>query len=143
MIDPSLMINWRKNSWNAENVSSVFPDMCLCLLVCMRAINHTFWPRSMIFGLGHGKETFLNIFFHIFFMFTAFVGIFKTFSIYNISNFSFKGTGHSFSLRIVIFRFRVPCTIRNLILLNLIIYFLTVNPFTARGYNTHLPREYI
>ena len=34
-LDQSLMIGWRKNSWNPERMSSVFTFMCACLCVCL------------------------------------------------------------------------------------------------------------
>ena len=47
------MIGWRKNSWNPERVSSVFTFvsvcLCVCLSVCTRATEHTFWHRNLIF----------------------------------------------------------------------------------------------
>ena len=51
LLDRSLMIGWRKNSWNPERVSSVFTFVSVCLSVCLRATEHTFWPRNLIFGL--------------------------------------------------------------------------------------------
>ena len=48
-LDRSLMIGWRKNSWNPERVSSVFTFvsvcLCVCPSVCTRATEHTFWPN--------------------------------------------------------------------------------------------------
>ena len=52
----SLMIGWRKNSWNPERVPSVVTFVCVCLCVCLsvcaQATGHTFWPRNLIFGLN-------------------------------------------------------------------------------------------
>ena len=53
-LDRSLMIGWRKiwkKSWNPETVSSVFTFVSVCLSVCLRATEHTFRPRNLIFEL--------------------------------------------------------------------------------------------
>ena len=82
------MIGWRKHSWNPERVSSVFTFVCVCLSVCVsvrnQAIEHTFWPRNLIFGLSDpwDMRIFLNFFFEIL-IFTLFIGIFRFFSLYN------------------------------------------------------------
>ena len=52
ILDRSLMIDWRENSWNFECVSSVFTFVCVCLSVCNRATEQTFWHRNLIFGLS-------------------------------------------------------------------------------------------
>ena len=50
----SLMIGWRKNSWNPERVSSVFTFVSVRLSVCLflrtQATDHSFWARNLIFG---------------------------------------------------------------------------------------------
>ena len=46
LLGRSLMIGWRKNSWNPERVPTVVTFVC----VCNRATEHTFWPRNLIFG---------------------------------------------------------------------------------------------
>ena len=50
-LDRSLMIGWRKNSWNPERVPSVV-TLSVCLSVCERATGHTFWLRNLFFGLS-------------------------------------------------------------------------------------------
>ena len=57
LLDRSLMIGWRKNSWNAERVSSVF-TLNVCVSVCTRATEHIFWPRNLIFGSSDPWDTF-------------------------------------------------------------------------------------
>ena len=52
ILDRSLMIDWRENSGNFECVSSVFTFVCVCLSVCNRATEQTFWHRNLIFGLS-------------------------------------------------------------------------------------------
>ena len=47
----SLMIGWRKKSWNPERVPSVV-TLSVCLSVCERATGHTFWLRNLIFELS-------------------------------------------------------------------------------------------
>jgi len=37
LLDRSLMIGWRKNSWNPERVSSVFTFVSVCVSVCVYA----------------------------------------------------------------------------------------------------------
>ena len=43
VLDRSLMIGWRKNSWNTERVSSVFTSVSVCVSVCpcVRGIQST------------------------------------------------------------------------------------------------------
>ena len=48
----SLMIGWRKKSWNPERVPSVFTFVSVCLCVCRRTTEHTFWHRNLIFELN-------------------------------------------------------------------------------------------
>ena len=45
----SLMISWRKTSWNPDRVPTVV-TLCVCLSVRERATGHSFWPRKLIFG---------------------------------------------------------------------------------------------
>ena len=56
LLDRSLMIGWRKiwkilKPW--KGVLCIHFRVCLsvCLSVCPRATEHTFWPRNLIFGL--------------------------------------------------------------------------------------------
>ena len=81
----SLMIGWRKKSWNPERVPSVFTFVCVCLSVCVcvctRATDHSFWARNLIFGLSdpwniRKKRIFFFRNFH-----------FSMFSLYNTSGF--------------------------------------------------------
>ena len=48
LLGRSLLIAWRKNSWNPERV----PSVVTFVSVCSRATEHTFWPRNLIFGLS-------------------------------------------------------------------------------------------
>ena len=126
-MDRSLMIGWRKNSWNPERVSSVFTfvsvclSVCLCvcvsvcLCVCTRATEHTFWPMNLIFGSSDPwdmRKKRIFLFFEIF-IFTLFIGIFRFFPYITLVIFCFQATGHSFSCRNMIFGLREPCTIGN------------------------------
>ena len=51
LLGRSLMIGWRKKSWNPERVPTVV-TLSVCVSVCERATGHTFWPRNAIFGLS-------------------------------------------------------------------------------------------
>ena len=73
-------------------------QLFVCLCVCKRATEHTFW---LIFSL-----------FEIF-IFTLFIGIFQFFPYITLVIFLFQATGHSFSCRNMIFGLREPCTIGN------------------------------
>ena len=123
ILDQSLMIGWRKNSWNSERVSSVFTFvsvclpvcLCVCLSVCTRATEHTFWHRTVIFGSSDPwdmRKKRIFLFFEIF-IFTLFIGIFRFFPYITLVNFGFQATGHRFSPRNMINGLREPCTIRN------------------------------
>ena len=91
IIGPILDDRLRKNSWNPERVSSVFTflSVCVsvCLCVCTRATEHTFWPRSLIFGSSDPRDMRKKIFFVVFrnFRFYAFYWHFSIFSLYNTS----------------------------------------------------------
>ena len=58
ILDRSLMIGWRKNSWNPERVSSVFIFVSVCLHAGYRAHLLTyelnFWVK---WSLGHDEKT--------------------------------------------------------------------------------------
>ena len=111
----SLMIGWRKNSWNPERVPSVVTFVSVCVSVRSRATGHTFWPRNLIFGLSDPwdmRKKRIFLFFEIF-IFTLFIGIFRFFPYITLVNFWFQASGHSFSPRIVIFGLSEPCTIEN------------------------------
>ena len=123
ILDRSLMIGWRKNSWNPERVSSVFTFVSVCLCVCLsvcvsvctRATEHTFWHRNVIFGSSDPwdmRKKRIFLFFEIF-IFTLFIGIFRFFPYITLVIFCFQATGHSFSCRNMIFGLREPCTIGN------------------------------
>ena len=118
LLGRSLMIGWRKKSWNPERVPSV---VTLCVRVsvrvsvCERATSHTFWHRNLIFGLSDPwdmRKKRIFLFFEIF-IFTLFIGIFRFFPYITLVNFWFQASGHSFSPRIVIFGLSEPCTIEN------------------------------
>ena len=84
MLGRSLMIEWRKNSWNPERVPTVSH-----FRVCPRATGHTFRPRNLLFGLNNPwdmRKKFCFLFFEIF-LFTLFIGIFRCFSFYNTCKF--------------------------------------------------------
>ena len=69
LLDRSLMIGWRTNSWNPERVSSVFTFVSVCVSVCTRATEHTFWLRNLIFGLSDPWDMRKKYFFVFFEMF--------------------------------------------------------------------------
>ena len=75
----SLMIGWRKKTWNPERLPSVV-TLSVCVCVCARATGHTFWPRNLIFGLSDpwDMRKMFVCFFEIF-IFTRFIGIFRCF----------------------------------------------------------------
>ena len=89
----SLMIGWRKNSWNPERVPTIVTFVCVCLSVCMyvcmyvrsRAIEHTFWPRNLIFELSDPWDMRKK---RIFFLFrnVYFYAFYKHFSIVSLCN---------------------------------------------------------
>ena len=116
----SLVIGWRKNSWNPERVPTVVTFVCVCLSVCVsvcrRATEHIFWPRNLIFGLSNHWDMRKKRISFVFrnFQFYAFYRRFSIFFSYiTLVKFWFQGTGHSFSPRNRIFGLREPCTIRN------------------------------
>ena len=88
MLDRSLMIDWRKNSWNPERVTSVFTFVS----VCVSATEHTFWHRNLIFGSSDPWDMRKKTHFFVFrnFHFYAFYWHFSIFSLYNTSNFLFS-----------------------------------------------------
>ena len=113
----SLMIGWRKKSWNPERVPTVVTltvCVCVCVSVRARAAGHTFWPRNLIFGLGDPWDIRKKTHFFVFriFHFYAFYRHFF-FPYITLIMFLFQATGHSFSPSNVIFVFREPCTIEN------------------------------
>ena len=113
LLDRSLMIGWRKSSWNSERVSSVFTFLSVSIYGLQSTsfdLGTNFWIE---WSLEHEKE---NQFFFSFrnFHFYAFIWHFLYFFAYiTLVNFSFHATGHSFSPRNVIFGLREPCTVRN------------------------------
>ena len=91
----SLMIGWRKNSWNPERVPTVVTFVSVCLSVCVsvrpRAAGDTFWHRTLIFGLSDPwdmRKKRIFLFFEIF-IFTPFIGIFRFFPYITLVNFWF------------------------------------------------------
>ena len=87
----------------------------VCLSVCTRATEDTFWPRNLIFGSSdpwNMRKKRIFLFFEIF-IFTLFIGIFLFFPYITLVNFCFQATSHSFSCRNMIFWLREPCTIGN------------------------------
>ena len=87
----------------------------VCVCVCTRATDHSFWVRNLIFGLSDPwniRKKRIFLFFEIF-IFTLFIGIFRFFPYIPLVNFLFQATGHSFSPRNVIFGLREPCSIEN------------------------------
>ena len=118
----SLMIGWRKKSWNPERVPSVITFVCVCVCVCVsvclcvcgRATGHTFRPRNLIFGLNDPwdmRKKYIFLFFEIY-IFTLFIGIFRFFPYITLVNFCVRVTGHSFSPRDVTFGLIGHFTIR-------------------------------
>ena len=83
LLDRSLMIGWRKNSWNPERVSSVFTFVSVRPSVCTRDTEDTFWPRNLIFGSSDPcNMRKKRIFFFEIFIFTLFIGIFVIFFLF-------------------------------------------------------------
>ena len=107
-LDRSLMIGWRKNSWNPLRVSSVFTFVCL--RVCKQAKGHILGPRNLFLVILVAWEK--GAFFRNF-NFYIFIVIFRFFHYTSLVNFGFQATGHSFSPRNMIFGGREPCTIKN------------------------------
>ncbi len=96
-LDRSLMIGWRKNSWNPERVSSVFTFVSVCLSVCLcvclyagyRAHLLTYEPNFWVkWSMGHEKKKHFFVFRN--FHFYAFYWHFSIFSLYNTSIFLFS-----------------------------------------------------
>ena len=93
LLDRSLMIGWRTNSWNPERVSSVFTFVSVCVSVCLyagyRAHLLTYEPNFWVkWSLGHEKKTHFFVFRN--FHFYAFYRHFSIFSLYNTSKFLFS-----------------------------------------------------
>ena len=106
----SLMIGWRKNSWNHERVPTVVTFVCVCLCVCVsvctRATDHSFRASNLIFGLSDPWDMRMSCFFCFSkFSFLRFFRHFSFFSPYiTLVIFLFQATGHNFSPRNVMFR---------------------------------------
>jgi len=118
LLGRSLMIGWRKKSWNPERVPTV---VTLCVRVSVRVsvrarpTGHIFWPSNLIFGLNDPWDMRKKRIFLLFeiFTFTLFMDIFRFFPYITLVIFCFQATGHNFSPRDMIFGLREPCIIRN------------------------------
>ena len=86
LLGRSLMIGWRKNSWNHERVPTVVTFVSVCV-VCPRVTGHTFWPRNLIFGLSDPWDMRKKRIFFRNFHFYAFHRDFSIFSLYNTNTF--------------------------------------------------------
>ena len=88
-LDRSLMIGWRKNllkPWNGVLCIHFRVCLSICLCVCSRATDHTFWPRNLFFGLNGLNDPWDTRKKHNF-NFYAFYWHFKNFSLLTTSKF--------------------------------------------------------
>ena len=128
LLDRSLMIGWRKKimkPWKGV----------LCIhfrvRVCLRATEHTLWPRNLIFGLNDEWDMRKKrIFFFKIFIFTLLIGIFLFFPNTTLVFFLFQATGHSFSHMNVIIGLREHCTIENWRLLIFLFFYSIFGTFS-------------
>ena len=98
LLGRSLMIGWRKNSWNPERVPSVV-TLCVRPSVRARPTGHIFWPKNLICWLNDPwdmRKKRIFLFFEIF-IFTLSMDIFRFFLYITLVKCWFQATGHSFS----------------------------------------------